>query len=218
MNAYTSSLYEHYAQIGKVLTSPRRIELLELLSQAPHSVEELANLTEMGMANTSQHLQLLRQARLVEAEKKGLYVIYRLAGPTVQTFLSHLAVLAQAQHAEVRQIESEFLAQSAPWQAVSLDELQARLEAGVLLLDVRPASEFAAGHIPGAVSAPLPELAQRMAELPKEQAIIAYCRGPYCLFALEAVSLLAGQGYQAQHYREGMAGWREAALAETHSA
>ena len=173
MNPYTSRLYEHYARIGKVLSSPRRIDLLELLGQAPRSVEELAQLTGMGMANTSQHLQQLRQARMVESEKKGFHVIYRLAGPAVHTFLAQLADLAQSQLAEVRQVEAEFLAEAQAWQSVDLAELEARLEAGALLLDVRPAEEFAAGHLPGALSAPLPELAERIARLPKEQAIIA---------------------------------------------
>lgn len=209
MNVYTSRLYEHYARIGKVLSSPRRIDLLELLGQAPRSVEELAQLTGMGMANTSQHLQQLRQARMVEAEKKGYHVIYRLAGPAVHTFLAQLAELAQSQLAEVRQVEAEFLAEAQAWQSVDLAELEARLEAGALLLDVRPAEEYAAGHLPGALSAPLPELAERMAQLTKEQAIIAYCRGPYCLFALEAVHQLTERGYEALHYRGGMAGWLE---------
>ncbi|PKL76262.1 MAG: ArsR family transcriptional regulator [Candidatus Melainabacteria bacterium HGW-Melainabacteria-1] len=217
MNVFTSRLYDQYARIAKVLGSPRRIDLLELLAQAPRSVEDLAQLTGMSIANTSQHLQQLRQARMVDAEKKGLYVIYRLASPAVQTFLGQLAELAQTQLAEVRQVEAEFQAQTQAqvptWQSVDLAELEARLKAGALLLDVRPPEEFAAGHLPGALSAPLPELAQRMAQLSKGQSIIAYCRGPYCLFAIEAVHQLTAHGYDARHYREGMAGWLKRAKA-----
>ncbi|HEY9841573.1 MAG: ArsR/SmtB family transcription factor [Candidatus Sericytochromatia bacterium] len=213
MNRFTSRLYENYARIGKVLSSARRIELLELLAQAPHSVEELVQLSGMSVANTSQHLQLLRQHGLVEAQKQGLYVIYRLASPEVHTFLQQLGRLAQSQLAEVKQIEAEFLAQAEAWQSVDVAQLQAQLAAGALLLDVRPAEEYAAGHIPGAVSAPLPELAERMAQMPKQQTVIAYCRGPYCLYALEAVHRLSEQGFQSLHFREGMAGWRDQAQA-----
>lgn len=207
MNPYTQSLYQHYASLGKALSTPARIELLELLLQAPHSVEELSQLTGLSMANTSQHLQHLRQVQLVRSEKKGLHVIYRLASPMVGKLLQVLADVAQSQLAEVRQLEADFLAECADWEAVTLAELPQRLQEGALLLDVRPTNEFRMGHIPGAISLPLPELASRLAELPRNQKIIAYCRGPYCLLAQEALQQLSHHGYAVSHLRVGLSGW-----------
>ncbi len=210
MNPYTEALYQNYARLGKALSTPARIALLELLEQAPYSVEDLAELSGLSVANTSQHLQHLRRAGLVSAHKKGLHVFYQLASPQVQACLQSLADLAHSQLAEVREIEAHFLAASQAWQTVTLDELSTRLDAGALLVDVRPAAEYQAAHLPEAVSVPLPELHQRLHELPKDREVIAYCRGPYCVFALQAVQLLQKEGLRAAHFRPGLSKWREA--------
>jgi len=214
MNPYTEALYLNYARLGKALGTPARIALLALLEQAPYSVEDLAELSGFSLANTSQHLQHLRRAGLVKATKKGLKVFYQLASPQVQVCLQSLADLAHNQLAEVREIETHFLAEAQvwqqAWQSVALDELSARLEAGALLVDVRPAAEYQAAHLPEAVSMPLPELHRRLHELPKDREIIAYCRGPYCVFALQAVQLLQKEGLRAAHFRPGLSKWREA--------
>ncbi len=210
MNLYTEALYLNYARLGKALSTPARIALLELLEQAPYSVEALAELSGLSVANTSQHLQHLRRAGLVSSSKMGLNVFYQLASPQVQTCLQALADLARNQLAEVREIEAHFLAASQAWQTVTLDELSARLEAGALLVDVRPEAEYQAAHLPEAVSVPLPELHQRLHELPKDREVIAYCRGPYCVFALQAVQLLQKEGLRAAHFRPGFSKWRQA--------
>lgn len=207
MNHYTAQLYKHYAELAKMFATPRRLELLELLAQAPRAVEALSQATGMSVANTSQHLQHLRRAHLVTSEKQGLQVIYRLSSPQVQQFLQSLANLAQSQVLEVKHLEHSFHEEWGQWQEVDSTELQSRLKDGAVLLDVRPAEEFAAGHIPGAISLPLHELKLRMDELPEDIPLVTYCRGPYCLFALEALQQLSKTHQQLMHYRVGYAGY-----------
>lgn len=207
MNIYTSTLYKHYAELAKMFATPRRLELLELLAQAPRAVEALSQATGMNVANTSQHLQHLRRSHLVTSEKQGLQVIYRLSSPQVSQFLQSLADLAQSQVLEVKQLEHSFYEEWGQWQEVDSAELQRRLQDGAILLDVRPAEEFAAGHVPGAISLPLHELNLRIDELPSDIPLIAYCRGPYCLFAPEALKQLSKTHRQLMHYRSGYAGY-----------
>jgi len=205
MSIYTQQLYIHYAELAKIFAAPRRLELLELLSQAPRSVESLSRATGMSVANTSQHLQQLYRARLVTSTRQGHYIIYQVASPQVQQFLHSLATLAHTQGTDVQSIEQTFQKQWGHWQTVDAIELQNRLGQGALLIDVRPIEEFAAGHIPGAISQPLASLSQQRAKLPKQHPVIAYCRGPYCVFALEALELLSSHQGDLMHYRGGYA-------------
>ena len=208
-----ADLYEQFARIGKALASPRRVELLDLLCQGERSVEALARASAMTVTNTSQHLQALRVARLVDTRKDGTKVIYRLAGDEVCRFFFALRELAGVRLAEVEQIVRRYMEGSDGLQPVSRTELLERArQDDVVVLDVRPADEFAAGHIPGAVSVPLEELAQRLDSLPREVEIVAYCRGPYCLLAPRAVELLRQRGYEARRLEDGFPEWRLAGL------
>ena len=201
--------YEQLARIGKAVASPQRLELLELISQAPRTVERLAQEAHQTIANTSRHLQILRAARLVETQKVGIFVQYRLAGETVAGFLRELRLLAASQLAELDQISRQFFAGSAVLEAVDRKTLLASVRKGaVTMLDVRPLDEYEAGHIAGAMSFPLAELKQRLAELPKEQEIVAYCRGPYCVLAAQAVELLREHGFRAVRLEDGVGDWR----------
>lgn len=207
MNKYTSVIYNHYASLAKMFAAPRRLELLELLAQAPRSVESLSQASGMSVANTSQHLQQLRQAKLVSSDKKGLQVIYSLSSPQVHQFLQNLADLAQSQMAEIQQLDITFQQEWHSWQNLNWSELQSHLEQGAVLVDVRPPEEFDSGHIPGSISIPLKELEKRWEELPSKQSIIAYCRGPYCLFAPEALQILSQKYTKLLHYRDGYSGY-----------
>jgi len=205
----TVLLYEQLARIGKAVASPSRVELLDLLCQGERSVDALARATGMSVTNTSQHLQALRSARLVETRREGTRVYYRLAGDEVCRFLSSLRVLARARLAEVEQVVRDYLEEPGELEPLTRSELLERAQQGdVLVLDVRPAEEYAAGHIPGAVSIPLGELEQRLERLPREAEIVAYCRGPFCLLASEAVELLRASGFRARRLEDGLPEWR----------
>jgi rhodanese-related sulfurtransferase len=207
--AFKDAVYEQLARIGKVMASPRRLELLDLLAQGPRTVEALAREAGLSVANTSQHLQELRAARLVVAEKRGVYVRYRLAADDVAAFYRALRTLAESRLAEIERVTREFLDDRGRLDAVDRDDLVRRVRrGGVTLLDVRPVEEFAAGHIPGAISMPLPQLTRRLGELPKGREVIAYCRGPYCVLAIEAVRLLRRRGFRAQRLEDGVPDWR----------
>jgi rhodanese-related sulfurtransferase len=204
-----TAVYEQIARIGRALASPRRLELLDLLSQGPRTVEALARLTGQTFANTSHHLQVLRRARLVDAEKAGLYVTYRLADPKVAGFLVRLQALAASRLAELERIAREYLQDRGAMEAVGRTELVRRVRAGeVTLVDVRPREEYAAAHIPGAISVPLGELKTRLGELPRERDVVAYCRGPYCVMALDAVEVLRRGGLRAHRLEDGVNEWR----------
>jgi rhodanese-related sulfurtransferase/DNA-binding transcriptional regulator GbsR (MarR family) len=206
---FKDAVYEQFARLGRAMSAPKRLELLDLLCQGPRSVEALAKQADISLANASQHLKVLRAARLVEAEKKGLYVEYRLADEQVCQFFLGLRQLAQSRLAEVEQVSRQYLAQRGAMEAVRGAELLRRVRRGeVTVLDVRPREEYQAGHIPGAVSIPLPELAKRLAELKKGTEVVAYCRGPYCVMAIEAVDLLRAQGFKAVRLEEGVPEWR----------
>src|SRR3990172_5115672 len=194
---FKDSIYEQFARLGKAVSAPRRLELLDLLCQGPRTVEALADEAAISVANASQHLQILRAARLVEAEKKGLYVEYRLTDDEVCRFFHSLRRLAETRLAEVEQVTRAYLEERGAMEAVQSTELLRRVRDGeVTLLDVRPSEEYRAGHIPGALSVPLPELKKRLAELPKNREVVAYCRGPYCVMAIEAAELLPKNGFK----------------------
>lgn len=206
---FKDAIYGQFARIGKAIAAPKRLELLDLLCQGPRTVDALAQQAALSVANTSQHLQVLRAARLVDAEKKGLYVEYRLADPDVCRFFLALRGLAEARLAEVDQVTRAYFEERGAMEAVEADELLRRVKRGeVTVLDVRPAEEYRAGHIPGALSIPVDELKARLKELPKAREVVAYCRGPYCVMAVEAVELLRKKGFTAHRMEDGVADWR----------
>jgi len=206
---FKERLYREFARIGTALASDRRLELLDLLAQGPRHVEALAAEAEMSVANVSQHLQILRQAKLVETERRGTKVLYRLADPRVLDLWLALRSVAEARLAEVEQVASEFAVEGATGGELPREELQRLIKkGGALLIDVRPAVEYASGHLPGAVSIPVEELPKRLKDLPRDQRIVAYCRGAYCLFADEAVALLRKRGFDAYRLEGGWPEWR----------
>jgi rhodanese-related sulfurtransferase/DNA-binding transcriptional ArsR family regulator len=203
------AIYEQIARIGQASASPSRLELLDLLSQGPRTVEGLAQQIGQSVATTSHHLQVLRRARLVDAEKAGLYVTYRLADSQVGDFLLELRRLAESRLAEVQQITRQYLEQRGALEAVDNAELVRRVRGGeVTVIDVRPREEYIAGHIPGAISVPLTDLPKRVGDLRKRRDVVAYCRGPYCVMALDAVDLLRRRGIRAHRLEHGVAEWR----------
>ena len=211
--AAKTALNEQFARVAKALASPRRIELLDLLAQGERSVEALAAAADMTLALASSHLQVLRAARLVERRREGARVLYRLSGDETYRLLAALRDVARARLAEVEQLVTTYLTDHDRLEPVSREELAARLAAGeAVVLDVRPHQEYQAGHVAGARSIPVEELEARLAELPADQEIIAYCRGPYCLFAPTAVETLRRHGYRARRLVEGFPEWRLAGL------
>jgi rhodanese-related sulfurtransferase len=208
---FKDNVYEQFARIGKALAAPKRLELLDLLCQGPRTVESLAKQAAISIANASQHLQVLRAARLVEAEKQGLYVEYRVADREVSRFIVTMRQLAEARLTEIDQVTRAYFEHRDTEKAepVERDELLRRVRAGeVTVLDVRPVEEYRAGHIPGARSIPVAELKARLGELPRDCEIVAYCRGPWCVMAVEAVELLRAKGFAAHRLDLGVPEWR----------
>jgi rhodanese-related sulfurtransferase len=206
-------IFAQLARIGTALSSPVRIEFLELLGQMERNVEQLANLTGSSIANTSQHLQKLRQAGLITGRKQGLYVFYRLASDEVVGLLAELSRVGELHVAEVDRIVRLYLTQKDDLEPVPAGELLGRARKGlVTVLDVRPPEEFAAGHLPGAVNIPIRDLEKRLKELPRSKEIVAYCRGPYCLMSYDAVALLRKKGMKARRLQAGLPEWRLAGL------
>ncbi|MBI4910758.1 MAG: metalloregulator ArsR/SmtB family transcription factor [Acidobacteria bacterium] len=206
---FKTAIYEQFARIGKGISNPSRLELLDLLCQGPRTVEALAKEAGLGLTNASQHLKALREARLVEAEKSGLFVTYRLADEQVGQFFRSLRSLAERRLAEVGEITRRFLEAREDLQPVDREQLLARVRDGaVTVVDVRPREEYRAGHLPGAVSIPLKELERRLAELRHDREIVAYCRGPYCVLSVEAVELLRARGFAAFRLEEGVPDWQ----------
>jgi len=204
-------LYQLFAEVTSALANPHRLELLDLLTQAPRTVDELATESHMSVANTSQHLQRLKRARLVVSSPEGLSRRYRLADPAVGRLWLELRAVAERQLAEVRQALDAYRDRRHKLQGVTAEELHTQLEEDdVLLLDTRPAVEYKAGHLPVAISAPLDELPQKLDEIPQNKTVIAYCRGPYCDFADDALALLDAHGYKTLRLEEGVAEWQVA--------
>lgn len=209
---YKESLFQQFERIGKALSSAKRLELLYLLSQGERRVELLAKETDTSIASTSQHLQVLKAARLVDAQKNGLFVTYRLADQSVADFLKTMCSFAENRLAEIEQITRELINEK-ELEVIDGDTLVKRMQEGdITILDVRPIEEYHAGHIPGALSIPLTELEERLAQLPRHQEIIAYCRGSYCVLSLKAAEMLKGHGYQVLRLKEGVNDWRAKGL------
>jgi len=207
--AFKDNIYEQLARVGKAVSAPKRLELLDLLAQGPRTVEVLAEQAALSVANASRHLQVLRAARLVEAERKGIFVEYRLASDEVGRFSLALRELAETQLADVQRVTREYFESRGELEPVDGEGLLRRVKSGeVTVLDVRPAEEYRAGHLPGALSIPVPELKARLKELPRNRDIVAYCRGPYCVMALEAVKLLRKHGFSAHRLDQGVVDWR----------
>lgn len=210
---FKNRLYEQFASIGKALANQHRLELLDVLAQGERTVETLAQETGQPIANASQHLQILRAARLVETRRAGVSIYYRLASQEVAALWLALRGVGETHLAEVQQLVDTFLQNRATLRPVSVDELREALrEERVVLLDVRPTIEYQAGHLPQARSLPVDELETRLEELPHDQEIVAYCRGPYCVFADEAVTLLRSHGFAARRLDVGVPEWRRLGL------
>lgn len=202
------ALFEQVARIAKAVASPKRLELIELLCQAPKPVEVLAREAGISVKLASAHLKELRIAHLVETERQGKYIVYRIANQEVPRFWVSLRSLAEDRLFELQDALRQLSTSSSEWQGESRDELLRKARTGdVVVIDVRPATEFEQAHLPFARSMPLSDLRARLAELPKDKPIVAYCRGPYCLMSVDAVRLLQEQGYTALQFREGVAEW-----------
>ena len=210
---FKDQLFEQFARIGKALASPKRLEILDLLAQGERTVEEIARETAMPLANASQHLQVLKGARMVESRREGLYAYYRLADEAVFRTWQAVRALGETRLAEIDRVVETFLENRDALEAVGAAALMERLSDGnVVVLDVRPEQEYRAGHIPGALSVPVDALEAALQALPKDKEIVAYCRGPYCVFSDEAVTLLRSRGYQARRLAEGLPDWRAKGL------
>jgi len=206
---FKNGVYEQLSRVSKAVSAPKRLELLDLLGQGPRTVESLADQAAISVANASQHLQVLRAARLVTADKQGLYVEYRLADDEVARFFVALRQLATSRLAEIDLVTRAFMERRGALEAVEAGELVRRVRSGeVTILDVRPVEEYRAGHIPGALSIPVADLKARLQDLPKDREVIAYCRGPYCVMAVDATTLLRQKGFTAHRLEQGVADWR----------
>lgn len=202
------ALYEQVARIAKAAASPKRLELLELLCQAPKTVELLAREADISVKLTSAHLKELKASRLVENGRQGKYVIYRIASDDVARFWVSIRLLAEDRLFELQDAVRQMSLATHEWIGNSREELLAKAESGeVTVIDVRPDAEYAVGHLPFARSLPLAELKDRLSELPKDKPVIAYCRGPFCLMSTDAVTLLRAQGFNAMQLRDGVNEW-----------
>jgi rhodanese-related sulfurtransferase/DNA-binding transcriptional ArsR family regulator len=210
---FKQDLFAQFARVGKALSNANRLEMLEYLAQGERTVESLAKVSGLSIANTSQHLQQLRQAGLVSNRKEGQHVHYRLSGEDVVHLLECLRRFAETHVAEVDRLISAYLTVKDGLEPLPAKELLNRARDGlVTVIDVRPPEEFAAGHVPGALNIPLSELERHLADLPTDREVVAYCRGPYCVLAYEAVDRLRKQGFQARRLQDGFPEWKGAGL------
>lgn len=211
--AAKTALFDEFARVGAALASGRRAEILDVLANGDRTVDSLAGEAGLSLANASQHLQVLRQAGLVKSSRDGNHVRYSLADATFELWRA-MRGFAVGHRAEVERLAAEYLGEPDALQALTREELLMRLGSGeeLVLLDVRPADEYAAGHLPTAVSMPLEDLERRLRELPRDREIVAYCRGPYCAFAPSAVRLLRASGYDAKRLEDGLPEWKAAGL------
>ncbi|MEK7876058.1 MAG: metalloregulator ArsR/SmtB family transcription factor [Pseudomonadota bacterium] len=210
---FKGDLFEQFARIGKALSSGKRLEMLEFLAQGERSVEQLARMTGLSVANTSQHLKQLRQVGLVTARKEGLYVYYQVAGDGIVRLLVALRAVGEEHVADVDRLVKLFLDSKDNLEPVPAKELWQRVKQGlVTVLDVRPPEEYAQGHIRGAINVPVTELKKRLHQIPAGQEVVAYCRGPYCLLAYEAVQVLRKKGIKARRLEDGYPEWKSAGL------
>lgn len=206
-------LYDQFARVGKAVANPHRLELLDLLAQGERTVEALANEADLPIANTSQHLQVLRRAGLVDVRRDGSYAHYRLAGESVFRLWQSIQNLGERQLAEIDRLVTAYLGNRDDLESIDAESLASRLhDDNLVIVDVRPVEEFDAGHIPGARSIPVSDLERRLRELPPASEIVAYCRGPYCVFSDQAVTLLTRHGYRARRLESGLPNWRASGL------
>ena len=206
-------LFRQFAEVAKALGNPHRLVILELLAQRERSVDDLAAAARLSVANASQHLRLMRKVGLLVSRRKGTQILYRVSDPAVLDLVAALQRVGERNLAEVREIVGGYFRQRDALEAVSRDELSRRMRDGlVTLLDVRPEDEFGAGHLPQAINAPLRELEKQLRDLPKDREVVAYCRGPYCVFAFEAVALLREHGFSARRLEDGFPEWKAAGL------
>jgi rhodanese-related sulfurtransferase len=213
MREMKNLLYEQVSRVSKALASPKRLELIELLCQCEKSVETLARGTGMSVKLASAHLRALRAGRLVETRKDGKYVLYRLADPSVADLWVSLRSVAEERLVDLQMALRSLLEARAALVGIDRKAILRQAQHGeVIVIDVRPEEEFAAGHLPYARSLPLAELKKRLKQLPKDKLVVAYCRGPFCLMAQDAVALLQKQGFRAQHLEDGVAEWRARGL------
>ncbi len=210
-HANKQDLYRLFARIAAAMANPHRLELLDLLAQGPRTVEDLAREANLSIANASQHLQRLKRARLVSDERQGFYIRYRIADPLVTRLWLQVREVASLQLKEVNLTLDAYRAQRHEFKRVSVDDLRARMKKGAaVLLDVRPSAEYAASHLPSAISIPLEELDRRLSELPRNRTIVAYCRGPFCVLADQAAERLKRKGFRVARLEEGVHEWQQA--------
>lgn len=206
---FKDEVYSELARITKSMANPHRMEIIELLAQGEFSVEQIADQTNLPIANTSQHLQVLKNAQLVDINRQGNFIFYRLSNNNVFNAWKALRELGRERIASIETVVKEFRKSKFDFETVTIDELIEKLESGkVTILDVRPESEYKQGHIANAISIPIDELSKRLKELPKRTEIVAYCRGPFCVYADEAVALLIRAGYKANRLEEGFPDWK----------
>ncbi|HEX7968053.1 MAG TPA: metalloregulator ArsR/SmtB family transcription factor [Stellaceae bacterium] len=206
-------LYAQFAEVAKALGHGHRLEILELLAQGERSVEALAERAGLSMANASQHLRLMRRAGLLASRRNGKQILYRMSDPAVLDLVAALHRVGERNLAEVREVVAGYFHQRDALEPVSRQDLARRLKDGlVTVLDVRPADEFAAGHLPQAINIPLRELARRLRDLPKNREVVAYCRGPHCVLAFEAAALLRKHGFKVRRLEDGYPEWKAAGL------
>ena len=211
--AVKSLLFAQFARVSQALASGNRLELLELLAQGARSVDALAKLSGLSVANTSRHLQVLRQAGLVQPRKEGLFVYYSVSGGGVIKLLAALQEVAQHNVAEVTRLVHEYLDAKDKFEPVTVAELTGRMREGlVTVVDVRPPEEYAAGHLPGAINVPLSQFDEHAVGLPRDREVVAYCRGPFCVLSFEAVAALRKRGFTARRLETGFPEWKVAGL------
>lgn len=210
---FKHDLFSQFARVGKALSNGNRLELLEFIAQAERSVDELAQVAGLTMANTSQHLRVLKQAGLVTCRKAGLKVYYRLSGDDVLVLLAALRTTAERHLAEVKQLVQSYLTSRDDLEPLARQELLDRARDGlVTVLDVRPEEEYAAGHVPGAINVPLQALESHLADLDPKHEVVAYCRGPHCILAFDAVAKLRDKGFNAARLEDGFPEWKQAGM------
>ena len=210
---FKDAVFQQFASIAHAFASPKRLEIIDVLNQCERDVETLAKEVKMTVANTSRHLQILKNTRLVESRKDGVRVIYRIADPLIYDCWVNLQSLAEKRLSELKEITRVFFSERDCMDTISKDELLKRIKSDdVIVLDVRPTEEYKEGHIRDAVSIPLPELQSMLKKIPKNREIVAYCRGPYCVLAVEAIKFLHDAGYKAIRLDEGYPEWKEAHL------
>lgn len=211
------TLLEQFASVAKAVGHPHRFSLLEHLAQGERTVEGLADRSGLSVANVSQHLQTMRRAGLLTTRREGKFVLYRLADDSVLDLMHAIHKVAERNNAEIEGVVRNYFNQRDDMEPVSRSELRKRMKDGLItVLDVRPADEFSLGHVPGAVNIPVGELKRRLAELPRKKEVVAYCRGPYCVMAFEAVALLREHGFKSRRLEDGMPEWRAASLPVAH--